>query len=124
MWLSGHPPTGDFIALGPKGSRPESELKPLQPLKPPQPLPPKKPLGIPERKREPSSPLTPLGASKRPKLGSPTYSSHALKSSDGEGSKKHGASGAHGFSSAITPIEGTYTVYAALNFFLVLFVTK
>ncbi|XP_048575697.1 integrator complex subunit 1 [Nematostella vectensis] len=100
-----HLPTGDFIALGPKGSRPpETELKPLQPPKLPQPVPPKKPAVtvIAERKRESTSPLTPTA--KRPKLlASPPYS--PLSSKPGELESKRPGTSTQSSPSHLTPID-------------------
>lgn len=107
------PPPGDFIALGSRGRTSESELKPpqplkpLQPLKPPQPLASKKPgnSSHSDRKREPSSPLTPLGAAKKPKLSSPTYPPHSLRVGDGESGKRPGTSSQSSSHSQVQPIE-------------------
>ena len=100
--------------IGSRGRTSESELKPpqplkpLQPLKPPQPLASKKPgnSSHSDRKREPSSPLTPLGAAKKPKLSSPTYPPHSLRVGDGESGKRPGNSSQSSSHSQVQPIEG------------------
>ena len=112
-----------FFLTGSRGTRtaeselkPPQPLKPLQPLKTPQPLPQKKPgsSSLSDRKREPSSPLTALGSSKRPRLSSSPSSAHSFRGGDGEGGKRPGTSTQSSLHAQVAPVEGVFGLWIVM----------